>query len=288
MDPHLFGEEIAAQGAGFGLPPLVAAWIALALEAGLGLALLLDLRRRPVLVAATLLVAFFLFLTGRFAWRAAHGQLDPGASCGCFGALVERTPAEAFLQDLLLMAPALALAWVGRPGARRFAGARWMVTALGTAGLVGFAVAAPGLPIDDRATRLRPGVALAELCAGAGDARICLTDLASELATGEHWVVVADPDDPGFAAIVGALNARVRSGAEPPAALLADLTPDELQAIYWEHAPAFDVHETPQALLRPLYRRLPRSFAVADGWVTATWDGLPPALDAREQAVEPR
>jgi hypothetical protein len=40
------------------------------------------------------------------------------------------------------------------------------------------------------------------------------------------------------------------------------------------------LHETPQALLRPLYRRLPRSFRVEDGRVTATWAGLPATIPA--------
>ena len=83
-----------------------------AVEVGLGVALLLDLRRRSVLVPATLLVALFVFLTARTYWRATHGGLSAAdaASCGCFGNLVERTPAEAFWQDLLMLVPALALA----------------------------------------------------------------------------------------------------------------------------------------------------------------------------------
>jgi len=277
LDPHLFAEEIASQRAGFGLPPLLAAYVALGVETALGSALVLNLRRLPVLVAATLLVAFFLFLTGRFAWQAAHGEVDPASSCGCFGSLVERTPGEAFVQDLAMLVPTLALAWTGRAGARRSVKARAVVAGAATFGLVGFAVAAPGLPLDDWATRLRPGVELAELCAGAGDARVCLPDVAAELAEGSHLVVIA-ADEPGFADLASRLNAYVRSGAEPPVAVLADLTAEQLQAIYWEHAPAFELHETPQALLRPLYRRLPRSFAVERGRVTATWNGLPPAL----------
>ncbi len=47
----------------------------------------------------------------------------------------------------------------------------------------------------------------------------------------------------------------------------------------WTQAPIFEVREAPATLLRPLYRRLPRSFEVADGAVTATWPGLPPAVD---------
>jgi hypothetical protein len=36
------------------------------------------------------------------------------------------------------------------------------------------------------------------------------------------------------------------------------------------------VVETPPELMRPLYRRLPRSFLVKDGRVTRTFAGMPP------------
>jgi len=281
LDPNAFAEEIASQGAGFGLPGAVAALAALAVETALGAALVLNLRRRAVLVAATLLVAFFLFLTGRAAWRAAHGEIET-TGCGCFGALVERTPAEAFGQDLAMLVPTLGLAWLGRPGARR--AVRLRATAAGalTLGVVGLAYAAPGLPLDDYATRLRPGVALADLCGGADEKRVCLADLAPALTHGRHLVVLADAGGESFAPLAERLNAYVRRGEGPPLSVLADLTPDQRFALFWQVAPAFDLHETPQALLRPLYRTLPRAFLVEEGRVVETWGGLPPELAAPE------
>src|SRR5512147_2419151 len=92
LDPAAFAEELAGLGlAGRFLPPVLAALGALALEAAIGALLVANLRRTGVLVAATLLVVFFLSLTGRDAWRAAHGLADAGSACGCFGNLVERT-----------------------------------------------------------------------------------------------------------------------------------------------------------------------------------------------------
>lgn len=287
LDPDAFAEEIVRQGVGFGLPARAAALGALALEAGLGALLLFNLRRTPVLIAATLLVAFFLFLTGRAAWRAAHGVVDDSGSCGCFGALVERTPGEAFAQDLMLLVPALALAWLGRPGARRAVALRGGAALALAAGTAGFAFAAPGLPLDDRATRLKPGVELASLCAGQDEKRVCLATLAPELATGRHLVVLADVRDPGFDALAKRLNAYARSGQRPEVAVLADLTLEERQALFWRVAPAFVLHETPRALLRPLYRRLPRSFEVDSGRVTATWAGLPPSIPGAMPAESP-
>lgn len=285
LDPAAFAEEIGRQGVGFGLPPMAAALAALALEGGLGALLMVNLRRPPVIWASTALVLFFLFLTGRAAWRAAHGVVDDSGSCGCFGNLVERTPNEALVQDLLWLVPALAVAWIGRPGARDQVGLRAGVALAVAAAIVGLAAAAPGLPLDDYATRLRPGVRIADLCAGAGEARVCLPLVAPGLASGRHLVVLADPRDAGFPALVARLNRYVRAGGDPALTVLADLQPEEQQALYWQVAPAFDLQVTPAALLRPLYRRLPRGFLVEAGRVEKTWSGVPPDIPAAAAAA---
>ena len=280
LDPAAFAEEIARQRVGFGLPPMAAALAALAIEGGIGTLLIANLRRRGVMLAASALVIFFLALTGRSAWRAAHGQIDESSSCGCFGNLVDRSPNAALVQDLLMLVPTLALAWVGRPGATAAVGIRTGAALGVAAAIVGLAAAAPSLPLDDAATRLRPGVRLADLCAGAGAARVCLPTVAPALASGRHLVVLADVRDPQFAALAGRFNRYVRGGGDPPLTVLADLEPEEQQALYWEVAPAFDLQATPSALLRPLYRRLPRGFLVAAGEVEETWSGLPPEIPA--------
>ncbi|HYG65972.1 MAG TPA: hypothetical protein VEL74_25585, partial [Thermoanaerobaculia bacterium] len=48
------------------------------------------------------------------------------------------------------------------------------------------------------------------------------------------------------------------------------------RAFFWQWGPSFEVVETPAELMRPLYRRLPRSFMVKDGRVTQTFPGMPP------------
>jgi len=181
--------------------------------------------------------------------------------------------------------PALAVAWIARPGAREQVGIR-AGAALGiAAAVVGLAAAAPGLPLDDYATRLRTGVLAADLCAGAGDARVCLPLVAPGIATGKHLVVLADVRGKEFPALAARLNRYVREGGDPPLTVLADLKPEEQQALYWQVAPAFDLQATPAALLRPLYRRLPRAFLLDAGRVEKTWPGLPPGLPAAPAAA---
>lgn len=279
LDPTAFADQIVAEGVTFLLPAAVVALIALALEVGLGVALVLAVRRLWVLVPAALLSAFFLFLTGRAWWLTATGRRTE-ASCGCFGNLVERTPAEAFWQDLLLLAVPLALAFVGRPrGGGRSTALRTAVAALAAVFAAGFAWRAPELPLDDLATRLSPGIEVIELCAGAEPQRVCFDHVLPEVAEGEHLVVLAGLENPELTGAIDRLNAYALDAVPEGAPPLWLVNPDPLEAqraFFWKWGPAFEVREAPPALLRPLYRRLPRSFRVQDGEVAETWSGLPP------------
>ena len=130
IDPVAFGEQIVAEGLSPVSLSFAAALVALALELGLGSALLLGVRRLWVLLPTAALVVFFLFLTGRSWWNAAHG-LGEATHCGCFGNLVDRTPAEAFWQDLILMVPALVLCFLGRDDGVKLPWRRLAVVAAG-------------------------------------------------------------------------------------------------------------------------------------------------------------
>lgn len=288
LDPAAFAEQIHAEGLDGLLPAQAVALIALVLEAGLGLALLLGLRRSWVLVPATLLVAFFVALTGRAWWQAAHGLRDQSASCGCFGNLVQRTPAAAFWQDLALLVPPLLLAFVGRERrVPRFPPLRTAVAVVGALAVAAFAWRAPELPLDDLATRLRPGVAVQGICAGAADSRVCLDSIVPELKKGRHLVVMAKLDEPRFTRAVDAMNAYAGDRRNPTLWVLSPVTPEEKRAFFWKWGPAFDVREAPPEMLRPLYRRLPRAFAVEDGKVTRTFGGLPPPFDGIHPIAHP-
>jgi uncharacterized membrane protein YphA (DoxX/SURF4 family) len=276
LDPLAFAQQIHAQGLDVVLSAPTLAVLAIALEVALGLLLVLGVRRLWVLAPAALLVAFFVFLTGRDAWRAAHGTLPADAACGCFGNLVERTPMQALWQDVLLLVPALAAAFVARDRGGRFPAARTALAAAGTVGAAAFAVAAPALPLDDYATRLRPGASAVALCAGSGDERVCLDSIVPELASGRHLVVLADLGDQTFGRAVNRLNEFASSPGEPSLWVVAAASPEEKNAFFWRYGPTFEIRDAPAALLRPLYRRLPRGFLVQDGRVVRTWSGLPP------------
>lgn len=277
LDPASFVQQIELEGLDFLLPARAVALIALALEVALGVALVAGVRRLWVLVPSALLVAFFLFLTGRAWWLDAHGLLAEGAGCGCFGNLVERTPEQAFWQDLLLLVPALLLSFVGRPrSGREFPPARTALIGLAAVAAPVFAHFAPDLPLDDLATRLKPGVEVSEICTGEGAERLCFDTVVPELDQGSHWVVLAELDDEEFGRSVERLNESVLEGGGPALWAVVTATPEEHQAFFWNWGPAFEIREAPATLLGPLYRSLPRSFRVEDGRVTETHRGLPP------------
>ena len=146
LEPGAFAEQIRLEELDFLFSARTVTLIALALEAGLGTVLVLGIRRIWILIPATLLVAFFLFLTGRNYWLVMNGLRDPDAACGCFGSLLERTAGEAFWQDLLLLVPPLGLAFWGRQsGIQAFPWRRLAAALVVTAGVVVWAGTNTGL-----------------------------------------------------------------------------------------------------------------------------------------------
>lgn len=280
VHPSAFADQITSEGLAIVLSASAIALIALFIEWFIAVALLLGVRHRWVVLPTAGLVTFFLFLTGRTYWRSLQGIEPEGSSCGCFGNLVSRSPAEAFWQDLLLMVPALLLIMLALG---RGALPRWRIL---IAGLVAtlmtlFAWRAPELPLDDFATRLKPGTDPFEWCAGAASSsQVCMDAIIPELWEGEHVVILADLDNTDFQASVEDLNERYLDPELPKLWVLTSATEEELFEFRFSYGPIFEIREAPQPLLKPLYRRLPRSFAVSGGEVSATYDGLPPSIPA--------
>jgi len=77
-------------------------------EVGLGVALIFGWYHRYALPIATFLMAFFTGLLV-YAWH-----IGASVDCGCFGALVERGPGEAAIEDSILLAMLIFSMWVLR------------------------------------------------------------------------------------------------------------------------------------------------------------------------------
>jgi uncharacterized membrane protein YphA (DoxX/SURF4 family) len=277
LDPAAFAKQIATEGLDFLLPASAVALFALAVEFFLGSALLLGLRRRWLLVATSGLVAFFVFLTARTYWRHLQGIAPEEESCGCFGRLIERTPAEAFWQDIALLVPALLLAWLAfSPGRGKW---RLAVAMLVTAALTVFSVMAPDIEaLDDLVTTLKPGIQTETVCVGKAEdgSRVCLDGIVPEIEDGQHVLLIADLQDESLVGQISALNEFAWAGGVPRLWILSSANEEELFQFRFQRGSTFEIREAPSYLLKTMYRQMPRSFLVENGRIVETWRGYPP------------
>ena len=260
LDPEGFGQLIVERGL---MPASLAFWAGvgvIAFEAALGASLVANLRRPIVLVPAALMMLFFLVLSARdYVYPS-----QEASSCGCFGNLIPSSPGQALARDAVLFGLAL-LAFAGRsrqPAARwRFALSAAIAVAFGA-----FALAAPSLPLDNLATRLKPGVTAASLR---------IDEVIPELQDGTRLVLLLDRADETTRAEIARVNEKLALAR--PDAVFGLARPDDALAneFQWTAGPAFEVRDAPQSMLKPFYRRLPRAFLVDGGTIAKVWEGIP-------------
>ncbi len=260
LDPEGFAQLIVERGL---MPAALAYWAGVAViafEAALGVCLVLNLRRPLVLVPAALLMLFFLALS---AWTYLYPSQE-ASSCGCFGNLIASSPGQALARDAVLSGLAL-LAFLGRPRELR-SGWRTLLAAAAALVFGAFALAAPSLPLDDLATRLKPGVTIASLR---------IDEIIPELQDGTRLVLLLDRADEPTRAAIARVNEKLAL-ARPDAVFGMAKKDDALaNEFQWTAGPAFEVRDAPQSMLKPFYRRLPRSFLVEDGTIVKVWNGIP-------------
>ena len=261
--------EFARQTAEYGVigpgPSAVIAPLLIGLECTLAVALITGWRPRATATAVGALLVFFILLE---AWGMAHGRTE---SCGCFGAYVQRTPAQVILEDLLFLALAM-LAWTGL-GTWQARGRRLASVCVAVAAMLslGFSLASPHLPIDSLVTRLRVGRTVEELKidrylpdGGQAGTLVALLDLTA----------------PETKAAAEALNALHGAPGAPAVIALTPSTEQEEAAFMWEAYPAFEIHPVDRTTLKPLYRRLPLYFLVRSGRVERIFPTpRPPDID---------
>jgi len=261
LDPAEFVHQVAAYGligmrlSGVAAPALIV------LEIVLGVTLVAGVR--PLLTGLASILLLLMFI-GIEAYGIAAGRTE---ACGCFGAYVQRTPAQVIGEDLLFVGLAiLAIAGLrGWAGTRPGRAAAVLVAAIVLSGA--FVVASPSLPIDDYVTRLRAGRTLADL------------DLAArlpELLRGRHLIALIDVTDPRAAENASALDALASRPGAPVVVGLTPATEQEIDAFRWTVVPAFEVKSVDRVVIKRLYRRLPRFFVLDSGRVMAVYDGAPP------------
>jgi len=257
LDPVAFAGQIEAYELVSGAALTRAmAWFFIGVETVVGACLLFGVQRRAALLAAAAMLGLFTGVTG---WAWARGQQH---ACGCFGALVERTPAQTFFEDLILLA-CIGLALRYRPGSRREPAVwrRWAVVSVAILGIV--------IPpvIGAYSPALHEGESLFELgletyLPSVSDARTIYAFL-EPLGTGPDY---QDLQELAYSGI--------------PVVGLCSAAEEEIEAFRWNAGPAFEVVSVSGPTLRRLSQDRRGAFLVEHKRVTQIWRGrIPEALD---------
>ncbi|UCF67020.1 MAG: hypothetical protein JSV80_14740 [Acidobacteriota bacterium] len=263
VDPHGFAAQIAREGLLSASLASPVALLVVAVEAAVGLSLLLLVLRVPVLLIATAMMLGFWLLAG---WQYLYPPDDP-SSCGCFGNLVQQSPGQHLLANTLFVALSL-LAWRAK---RRgpMAAAQKAIPLLGLIAAALFTASAPRLPIDDwpGVTRLVPGAQVSELK---------IDEVIPELQDGTQLVLLIDRADEKTRAEISRVNEQLALPLTEVEVFGLAEDDEELEAeFFWTAGPAFDVRGAPYGLLKPLYRSMPRAFLVQSGRIEHVWNEIP-------------
>jgi uncharacterized membrane protein YphA (DoxX/SURF4 family) len=258
LDPGSFAAQITGDVPFLDAVSAPLAIAGVAVETILGVAFLLGFRRRWLLAVGLLLVVLFIAVT-----VPKLGSDDP-TGCGCFGNFVVRTPAEVIMEDLA-MGAGLLLGFIGGPGSTFRSWRRPAVALAAVLGL-GLPLAAPALPLDNFATRLKPGATVADLQ---------LQEAMPEMESGTHVVIIADETLDACQDIPESLFTYTDERPEQTFWLVRPSEVLAREGATWLCMFGTEMVEIPNPVARPLYRTLPRSFEVVNGVVTRTWEGLP-------------
>ena len=233
------------------------------LEAGVGLALIANWKPRLVHSIAVVLMGLFLALTV-YAWIS-----NANVDCGCFGALAERTPGQAAIEDTFMLAMLL-VSW--RWGTTRWPTGGWLrahqLVMAGTLAAV-VVVAMRFYPETHRLadSDLAPGIELRGLE---------LKGVDIDLSEGTYLVEFFSPKCPRCKKAVPKLNRWAASGELPPLVALNIYAQDspELGDFRTQMKPRFEIAtiSTSDWMRLTAGHGWPRLAAVTDGVVQHVWE----------------
>ncbi|NKB67774.1 MAG: hypothetical protein GKR89_11990 [Candidatus Latescibacteria bacterium] len=237
------------------------------LECLVGLALLVDWKPRLNVPVATVLMVFFVAITA-LAW-----QKGAEESCGCFGSLIERSPGEALVEDIIMLGLLVFTWWgLGRRPLRTNTWNRWVVVVGGLASLaiLGFRY----LPDRDRITQ-------SDLQVGIEVAGLSLTDAEIDLTQGAYLVEFFSPKCSHCQRAVPKLNAWAADPDVPKLVALSVFDKDD--PVTQQFKKHFQPRYTMAAITITDFMRMtrghgyPRLAYIVDGHIERVWesDGLP-------------
>lgn len=234
------------------------------LEVLIGAALIVAWRPRIFLAVATGLMVFFIALTA-LAWQQ-EAQID----CGCFGTLTERTPAEALIEDAVMLV-LLLVGW--RWGRDRWAG---MAGLASNRLVLGAGIVALGLLLARFAPESER-VASSDLKAGVRLTGIELKGLEGvDLSRGAYLVEVFSPRCGRCKATVPKLNEWADTPGVPQIIAVSEFPMDSpyLQTFIRQMGPRYSIASISSSdFMRLTWRHgYPRLAYIEDGVIRRVWE----------------
>ena len=275
MDMELFIRQMSDYGIiSHHLLLAVSAWGLIALECALGIGLLIFYRPK-----ITLPFTFLLWLTflGATSWAWITGATE---ECGCFGAWVEYTPAQAVLENLILLVATL-FAWVLHKGLRR-PQPRAKAWCVAIAFLIGIALPlAFGFPISriSQSPWETIEIELSKLQIEGVDK--------VDLSSGTHLIIIMDTDCEHCKEALPELDALAEAPDLPPVIALSMNDASARARFIEEFQPAFPFGQiAADAFWRLLgVGDVPRTILLKDRRVQSVWDHHVPDRKLIEAAM---
>ena len=248
----------------------VLAWILIAVECGLGAALIAGVWRRLAIPAAAVLLLGFIGAVGWAWWTGAT------ADCGCFGSWAKRTPAQAMAEDVLMLA-AVCGAWFlyrGEPANHRRVRVG-IVTAALLAGVTMTVIASNSArQSSDPLVRLQT-----QTKQPSPFDKLSVEGLPLKLENGNRLVALIDTGCQHCQASVPELNkVAAQSDKLPPLVALCSNSAREVELFQQKFGAQFPVGQISYEDFTRLFDRgqPPRIFLLRDGAVIKIWEGQVP------------
>jgi hypothetical protein len=252
----------------------LSAWGLIALESALGVGLLIFYRPKITLALTSLLWITFLGATS-WAWLTGATQ-----ECGCFGAWVKYSPAQAVMENLILLVATLfALAWYKESGRRQSMAKAWCVA-------IAFFIGAT-LP-------LAFGFSLSRISQSPWQTiEIELSKLQIrgpkevDLSRGSHLIIIMDTDCEHCKGALPELDALAEATDLPPVTALCPNDKSARTRFIEEFQPAFPLVQIEESVFFRLLGigEVPRTILLKDRRVQRVWDHHVPDRKMVETAI---
>lgn len=256
------------------------AWLLIVIEISLGTALIVGYQRRWSVPVASLMLLTFLVTLG---WAWYNGST---ANCGCFGSWIERTPAEAFTEDLVMLIATGFAWWLHRLESTPLA--RWKPVTVAASTLLAITLTTyagnSARQSDDPIERMRAASTAPRLLAG-----LKVEGLHDSLDQGQRIVVLLDTGCEHCQASVPELN-RLNGQLQTlnlPLVALCSNQPDEIAGFVSRFGAEFPLGKISSDDFRRLFERgrPPRLLLFKDGELLRVWDGVVPPLTEVQQVI---